>query len=227
MKRALAAVTLVLVANGVLLLLGASERSAPATLTTVEVCASHLTGGPGSDEPPTLRLDLAHDSAPVPAGLDAGGLRALGFSEAALAAVGRRQRAEYRAPFDRPAWVRLRQRREPDWTLVAVEVAPRRELLRPDTSSLIVPGLVALRAHWRPPPADSGHVHGARPTPGEDESTVEPYVSELELSRLHLSRDQIATLRAELPDTAGCAITVEVVVAQGTRGGIWVAGVRQ
>jgi hypothetical protein len=44
--------------------------------------------------------------------------------------------------------------------------------------------------------------------------------------QLHLDRDQIASLRATLPDSAGCTITKQVVIAQGAKGGIWVEAVR-
>ena len=47
-------------------------------------------------------------------------------------------------------------------------------------------------------------------------------VDEVIPSMLHLDRDQIATLRAALPDSAGCVIPRRVRVAQGSNGGLWV-----
>ena len=44
--------------------------------------------------------------------------------------------------------------------------------------------------------------------------------------QLHLDREQIASLRATLPDSASCTITKQVVIAQGAKGGIWVEAVR-
>jgi hypothetical protein len=51
---------------------------------------------------------------------------------------------------------------------------------------------------------------------------VEPHVPELMLTRLHLDRRQIAELRQALPDTGSCLNPMEVVVAQGRKGGLWV-----
>ena len=81
MRRAIAAMALVVLANGVVLVSVGRERAAPATRTTVAVCARHVIGGGTSDEAPALRLWLAPESLSTPVGLDAAGLRSLVFAE--------------------------------------------------------------------------------------------------------------------------------------------------
>ena len=55
---------------------------------------------------------------------------------------------------------------------------------------------------------------------------IYPAVLEVIPVQLHLDRQQIATLRAALTDTAGCAVTRQAVIANGAKGGIWVEAVR-
>jgi hypothetical protein len=227
MKWAIAAMALVVVANGVVLVSAGRERSAAATLTTIEVCAGHLIGGGTSDEAPALRLRVAPDSLSIPPGLDAPGLRALGYPEAVIAAVGRERDSTFRWSRSRPAWVRLRQRSDSLREFAVVDVAPRRELLAPDSGSIVVRGLIGFRERRSeaPPGPMSGHDHAAMGRvrfPG----VIYSAVIELIPSQLHLDHRQIATLRAGLSDTAGCAVTRQAVIAGGTKGGIWVESVR-
>ena len=219
MKWAIAAVTLVVVANAVVLVSAGREQAAPATLVTVNACAAQLAGGSGSDVAPTLRLTLVRDSLATPPGLDAAGLMALGFSEAQVAAVGKPREKDARWSLERPAWVRLRQRDDSIRAFVAGEVAPRREQLALDSTSLVVRGLVGFRAEQSVPA--EGHQHGGGATPPSN-AVVYPAVTEVIPSLLHLDREQIATLRAALPDSAGCATTRRVVIAEGANGGLWV-----
>lgn len=215
MRSALAAIALIVAANTVVFVSARRERSAPATATTVEVCAAHLIGGAGSDDPPALRLTLVRDTSTTPRGLDSAGLRALGFGQADIAKAGQPRVDSARWTRERPAWVRLRQLDDSLRRFHAIEVAPRREQLTPDSTSLIIRGLVAIRWLRVGPP----HQH-ADGSPAED--IVYPVVDEVIPSMLHLDRDQIATLRAALPDSAGCAIPRRVRVAQGSNGGLWV-----
>jgi hypothetical protein len=227
MKWAGAAVALVILANGWALISTARERAAPATRLTIDVCASHLVGGAGSDEPPALRLPVAPESLATPAGLDPPGLRALGFPDAAISAVGKERDSLFHRPRPRPAWVRLRQGHDSLEQWVVVEVAPRRELLARDSTSILVRGLVSFRVRMRGPPPGpaAGHDHAAMGrlgTPG----VIYPAVAEVIPSQLHLDRRQIAVLRGALADTAGCAVKQHAVIASGARGGIWVEAVR-
>jgi len=220
MKWAIGAIALVVVANGIVLVSAARERAAPATFATIDVCAGHLIGGGTSDEPPALNLEVAPESLSTPPGLDAAGLRALGFAEAAIAAVGKQRDSTFRWPRPRPAWVRLRQRNDSLERWAAVEVAPRRELLGSDSASIVVRGLVAFRESWSGPPGRP--VAGRVRTPG----AIYPAVAELIPSQLHLDRQQMAFLRASLTDTAGCATKRQALIANGANGGIWVESVR-
>ena len=228
MRWAIAAMVLAVVANGVVLVSAGRERAAPAILTTLDVCAGHLVGGGTSDEAPALRLVVAPDSLLTPAGLDAPGLGALGFTEAVIAAVGRERDSTFRWPRARPAWVRLRQQSDSLRQLAVDEVAPRREQLARDSASVVVRGRVSLRIRRSGPPPSPGpgHDHAAadrlRP-PG----VIYPAVIELIPSRLHLDRVQSATLEGVmLTDTAGCAGRKQAVIANGVNGGIWVESVR-
>jgi hypothetical protein len=226
MKWAIAAIALVVVANGFVLVTSGRERAAPANLATVNVCAGHLIGGRNSDVPPALRLAVVAESLSLPAGLDGPGLRALGFTEPAIAAVGRERDSTFRWPRSRPVWVRLRQRSDSLAQWAVVEVAPRRELLAPDTASIVVRGLVSFRVRWSGPPPEvtAGHQHGVAGRlrmSGE----VYPAVTEVIPSQLHLDRSQIATLRGALGDSAGCVVKQQAVIANGAKGGIWVDAV--
>ena len=221
MKWAIGAVALVVVANGVVLVSAGREHAAAATMATVEVCASHLMGGAGSDDPPALGLKVVRDTLRTPRGLDSAGLRALGFDQAAIAKLGRPRVDTARWTLERPAWVRLRQRDDSLRQFEAAEVAPRREQLAPDSTSLIVRGLVAVRWLRVGPPRPPADGAGAPPP-----DIIYPVVDEVIPSMLHLDRHQIANLRAALPDSAGCTITKQVVIAQGAKGGIWVEAVR-
>ena len=227
MRWAIAAMVLAVVANGIVLVSVGRERAAPATLTTIDVCAGHLIGGGPSDEPPALRLAVAPESLSTPAGLDAPGLRALGFREAVIAAIGRERDSTFRWPRARPAWVRLRQRSDSLAQLAVVEVAPRRELLPRDTATIVVRGLVSLRVHGSgpPPSAGPGHDHAAAGR-GRTPGTIYPAVSAPIPSQLHLDRLQIAVLGGLLIDTVGCAVKKQAVIASGANGGIWVESVR-
>ncbi len=227
MKRAIAAMALVVVANGFVLVSAGRERAAPATFTTIEVCAGHIVGGGTSDEPPALKLSVSEDSVPTPPGLDAAGLRALGQDEAMIAAMGRTRDSTFRRPRPRPAWVRLRQRADSleQWTVA--EVAPRRELLAPDSASIVIRGMVGVRELRSGPPPEgmAGHQHGPR-GPDQRPRVIYPAVVEVIPFQLHLDRHQIATLRAALTDTTGCGVTKQAVIANGAKGGIWVESVR-
>jgi hypothetical protein len=227
MKWAIAAIALVAVANGFVLVSAGRERAGPATLTPIEVCAGQLVGGGTSDEAPALELSLARDSVTTPPGLDAAGLRALGEDEAMITAMGRVRDSTFRWPRTRPAWVRLRQR--PDsleqWAVVAV--APRRELLAPDSASIVIRGRVGVREFRSGPVPEGMAGHQHRPMGGDSRPRViYPAVVEVIPFQLHLDRQQIATLRAALTDTTGCAVTKQAVIANGATGGIWVEAVR-
>jgi hypothetical protein len=227
MRWAIAAMALVVVANGVVLVSAGREHAAPATLTTIDVCAGHLIGGGASDEPPALRLVVAPESLSIPTGLDTPGLRALGFAEAVIAAVGKQRDSTFRWPRARPAWVRLRQRSDSLEQLAAVEVAPQRERLARDSASIVVRGLVGVqeRRSAPPPSPESGHDHAAMGrvrAPG----VIYPAVLELFPFQLHLDRLQMATLRSALTDTVGCTVKKRAVIARGANGGIWVEAIR-
>ena len=227
MKWALAAIALVVVANGVVLVSAGRERAAPASRTTIDVCAGHLIGGGTSDEPPGLKLEIAPESLSIPAGLDAPGLRALSFAEALIAAVGRDRDSTFRWPRSRPAWVRLRQRSDSLQLLAVAQVAPLRDRLARDSASIVVRGLVGIRERRSGPQPGppSGHDHAAMDrlrAPG----VLYPAVLELIPAQLHLDRRQMATLRSTLADTAGCARKRQAVIANGANGGIWVEAVR-
>jgi hypothetical protein len=145
---------LMVVVNAAVLLPVRQERMAAATLTTIDVCPDHLIGGGSSDEPPALRLILVPESLSTPAGLDAEGLRTLGFSEAATAAVGGQRDSTFHWPPARPAWLRLHPREDSSGQLAVVEVAPRRELLARDSGSIVIRGLIGLReSRTGPPPS--------------------------------------------------------------------------
>ncbi len=227
MRRAIAAMGLVVLANGIVLISAQRERAAPATRTTVAVCAMHVIGGGTSDEAPALRLWLAPEPLSTPAGLDASGLRALGFAERVVAAVGRERDSTFRAPRARPAWVRLRQRSDSleEWN--AVEVHPLGARPVPDSTSIVLRGLVAIRERPTAPPPDSagGHDHAAMPR-AHPTGVVHPFVIELIPSQLHLDHQQIAILRSGLSDTATCAVKRQAVIVTGANGGIWVESVR-
>jgi hypothetical protein len=225
MKSAGAAIALVVLANGFVLVSVRRERAAPATRTTIEVCAPHLVGGGTSDEPPALRLNLAPDSLSTPAGLDPAGLRALGFAETVITTVGRERDSTFRRPRSRPAWVRLRQQADSLGQWAVIEVAPRRELLARDSAAIVVRGLVGVRERWSGPPPGgmAGHEHGG---PMRTSGMIYPVVSELIPQKLHLDRLQISELRGALTDRVGCELTKQVVIANGAHGGIWVESLR-
>lgn len=227
MKWAIAAIALVVVANGVVLVSAGRERAAPATLATIDVCAEHLIGGGTSDDPPALRLEIAPEPLARPAGLDATGLRALGFAETVIAAVGRERDSTFRWPRARPAWVRLRQRRDSLGRWAVAQVAPLRARLARDSTSIVVHGLVGLQERRRAPPPDpaTGHDHAAPGRVGRP-GVIQPAVLELIPVQLHLDRRQMAALRSALPDTAGCARKWQAVIANGASGGIWVEAIR-
>jgi hypothetical protein len=224
MKWGFAAAALVVVANGIVLVSAGRERAAPGTLTAIDVCATHLIGGGNSDDPPALRLTIAPDSLATPGGLDPAGLRALGFAEAAIAAVGTGRDSTLRSPRARPAWVRLRQQDDSLRRFAVTEVAPRREGLAPDSLSLIVRGRVAFRQRPVVPPPGPGAEH--HPAGVSARVVVYPAVIEVIPAQLHLDRRQIAELRNALPGSAGCGATRQAMIAHGARGGIWVEALR-
>jgi hypothetical protein len=227
MRWAIAAIALVIVANGVVLAAAGRERAGPATFTTIDVCAGHVRGGGASDEPPALRLALAPESLWTPAGLDAPGLRTLGFPDAAIAAVGKERDSTFHRPRARPAWVRLRQRSDSLEQFAVVEVARRRDQLARDSTSILVRGLVSVRERWvAPPPGpgpgqDRAAAGGLRPT-----GLIHPAVIELIPSQLHLDRGQAAALRVLRADSSACAVRRHAVIANGANGGIWMESVR-
>lgn len=227
MRWAIAAIALVVVANGVALVSAGRERAAPATLATIDVCAGHLIGGGSSDEPPALRLEVAPEPLARPAGLDTPGLRALGFAETVIAAVGRERDSTFRWPRARPAWVRLRQRTDSLGQLAVAQVAPRRELLASDSASFVLRGRVGVQERRSPPPRNppGGHDHAAMGRVGRP-GVIHPAVLELIPVQLHLDRRQMATLRSTLTDTIGCAQQRQAVIANGAKGGIWVKAIR-
>jgi hypothetical protein len=229
MKWALAGAALVILANGLVLVSTARERSGPVTRTAVLACDADLRGGPGSNDPPGFRLTMAPESLTAIPGLDSAGLVALGFDRQSVAAVGRTRDTTFRWRRPRPAWVRLRQTGEADSRFMPVEVAARREQLVPDSATIIVRGLIGIREHLTapvvaPPPAPGGgHDHATVP-PGYVPGILVPAVNEVIPHVLHLDRGQIAALRAALPDSAGCA-PGKLVIASGRRGGLWVEAV--
>jgi hypothetical protein len=227
MKYAVAAIALIVVANGAVLVSVRRERLAPATLATIDVCPDQLIGGGSSDEPPALRLTLALDSLPTPPGLEAAGLRALGFSEAATAAVGRQRDSTFRWPRARPAWLRLRSREDSPGQLAVAEVAPRRELLARDSGSIVIRGLIGLRERWNGPPpnAGAGHEHSAEGRP-RTSGVIYPAVTELIPYRLHLDKRQVEALREAFSGAVGCGVRKRAVIGNGADGGIWVESVR-
>ncbi len=107
-----------------------------------------------------------------------------------------------------------------------IGVAFRRQLLSQDSISLIVQGRVGFREQRdAPPPASAGgaagHDHAAM-TRGHPPGLIYPAVIEVIPPLLHLDRQQIAALRAALPDSTGCSTKQRVQIATGASGGIWV-----
>ncbi len=226
MRRAIAAMVLVVLANGVVLVSARRERAAPAARTTVAVCARHIIGGGTSDDAPALRLWLAPESLSTPLGLDAAGLRSLGFAEKVIAAVGRERDSTFRSPRARPAWVRLRQRSDSlkEWS--AVEVHPLGARPVPDSTSMLLRGLVAIRERPASPPPDPapGHDHAAMVGP-RPAGVIHPVVIEVIPPQLHLDHRQIAILSSGPAETAWCEVQRQAVIVTGANGGIWVESV--
>jgi len=219
--------TLVVLANGLVLVSARRDRVAPAARTPVAVCARHIIGGGTSDEAPALRLWLAPESLSTPTGLDASDLRALGFAEQVVAAVGRERDSTFRSPRARPAWVRLRQRSDSLHEWSAVEVQPPGARPAPDSTSVVLHGLVVIRERPTAPPPDSapGHDHAAMPR-AHPAGVVHPFVIEVIPPQLHLDHRQIATLRSGLAESAGCEVQRQAVIVTGANGGLWVESVR-
>jgi hypothetical protein len=227
MKWAIAAAALVVVANGLVLVPVQRERSAPVSRTTIHVCPEQVHGGGEADEPPAVRLRLRPDAGPTPAGLDSAGLRALGFSERAVAGVGKARDSTFRWGRGRPAWVRLREATDSLGTLMVVEVAARREQLVPDSSSFRMRGIVALRERWsEATPADTSGPEPHRPVPGDGRGVVYPVVAQLMPGELHLDRQQIVAVRSAFGGSGVCAPPAPLQIANGAGGGVWVVGVR-
>ncbi|MBK7925475.1 MAG: hypothetical protein IPJ95_17885 [Gemmatimonadetes bacterium] len=168
MRWALGGIALVVVANAIALVPARRERAEPAAFSTIALCPGQLVGGAGSDLAPAIRLVLAPDSGPPAPGLDAEGLRALGFTERVIAVIGQERPTGFHWPSPRPAWVRLRQAPEDSLRqFVAAEVRPRRELLVADSGSIVIRALVGLRQRMAAPaaPPTEGHDHGGAARP--------------------------------------------------------------
>lgn len=226
MKRALAAVAVVLLANALVLGSVAREHAGPVTRTTITVCAPHLLGGAGSDAAPAIRLTLDQDPTITPAGLDSAGLRALGFSGEAAGASGKLRDSSFLWPRQRPAWVQLRQREDSVRRFSVTEVAARREQLAPDSLSLIVRGIIGFHEKRDEPPRDSsGHQHGPPPAPGKP-GIVYPMVDRIIPFDLHLDHAMLAALRAAIPPDSGCGAARPVVIATGAQGELWIEEAR-
>jgi hypothetical protein len=220
MKWALAAAALVVAADAAVLIPAARERATPATRVTVAVCASHLIGGGSSGAPPALQLRIAPESLPGAPGLDSAGLRALGFTARMAAAMGKARDSTFRWPRPRPAWVRLRQQRDSLARFAIVQVAPRRALLAPDSTSIVIRARVGASVLFSEVPR--GPSGGGIRAPGRLYPTVEEVIP----FQLHLDRRQSTALARALSGTSGCAVTQSAVIAVGGRGGIWVESVR-
>jgi len=199
MKWTVIPIAFVAAVNAVVLVSVAREGAAPAAFATIDVCRGEVQGGGTSNEPPDLLLRRAADSL-TPRGLDSAGLRALGFSEAVIAAIGRPRDSTFRWPRPRPAWVLLRQEAKSASLerFVVVAVAPRRDGLVPDSTSLLLRGRVGISDH--------------------------PFVAELIPSSLHLDREQSTALH-HAAASVGCGRVGSVVIASGAYGGIWVQSV--
>lgn len=222
MRRAIGGVVLVVAANTIALVPVRQERARPATLAPVSICSRQLVGGPGSDMAPAIRLELAPDSGPPAPGLDAAGLRALGFTDRVIAVIGQERPTGFHWPSPRPAWVRLRQAPEDSLhQFVVAEVRPRREQLAADSGSILIRGLVGLRQRMVPSP--EGHQHGGA-APATVPAPLTPGVLEVLPRELHLDWAQVTALRAVRDDSTACGGARRVRVAQGAEGGIWVVG---
>ncbi|MBK6781471.1 MAG: hypothetical protein IPI38_17065 [Gemmatimonadetes bacterium] len=227
MRWALGGIALVVVANAIALVPARRERAEPAAFSTIALCPGQLVGGAGSDLAPAIRLVLAPDSGPPAPGLDAEGLRALGFTERVIAVIGQERPTGFHWPSPRPAWVRLRQAPEDSLRqFVAAEVRPRRELLVADSGSIVIRALVGLRQRMAAPaaPPTEGHDHGGAARPPVP-ALMSASVLELLPSQLHLDWAQVTALRALPGDSTACGGARRVRIANGAEGGIWVAGV--
>lgn len=222
MKWALVAAGIVVLANGVTIGQAARARGpAPVRLATVTVCARRVIGGPGSDIAPALHLDFTVDTLAPPDGLEAEGLRALGFGAQEIASIGAPPDSGYRPRPVRPAWLRLRQGSDSLRRLVVAEVRPALAALAPDTGSIVLRGSVGIRYRWVPPDrAAGGHDHGggAAVRPGVMAATV----VELFPARLHLNRAQVRALQALPNDSTTCGGERRVTIAGATGGALWV-----
>jgi hypothetical protein len=223
MKRLILPVAIIVGANAVVLTLAARERAAPATPATVTVCADLLVGGENDrNRPPALLLTLAPDSAGTTAGLDSAGLRALGFSAQVAEKAGKLRNFDDPWPRQRPAWVRLRQGHDSLHRFQAVEVAARREQLAPDSTSIVVLGIIGLVEHLPDQEPGSGaHEHGG-PRPPRVPGILRASVVQVMPRELHLDHALMTDLRRTIPAAPGCGPTMQVVARQGRGGGIWV-----
>ena len=215
MRWAAGALALVVTANAVVLISAQRERRVPVSRVTIDVCAAHLAGGGSTSQPPALRLLLAPDSLPLPPGLDSAGLRALGFAAHLATAMGHEADSTFRWPRPRPAWVRLRQTADSLARFSVARVAPRRELLAPDTTSIVIRARIWVRQRFGEPSEDGVRSRGV----------LYPTVVEIIPSELHLDRHQSAALTSALSGATGCAARRRVVIATGKRGGTWVDSV--
>jgi hypothetical protein len=218
MKWALIAAAGVIAVNAIVLVEVARERAAPASQTTIDICGADLVGGGTSDEPPALLLRIATDTFPLPSGLEASGLRSLGFSGDAIAAVGRPPDSTFRWPPQRPAWIRLRQQGGSLERFEVVAVAALRADRVQDSTSLVVRGRVGLSVRYR-------KSRGGPATPVPGQGVLTPVVVEIIPAALHLSRSQNAALRRST-QAGGCGTIGRAVIASGANGGIWVESVK-
>jgi hypothetical protein len=210
MKWGVAAVALVVVANGIGILPARHERNGTLSMIEIRVCADNLVGGATPDAPLRLRLDLATDSTgtAVP-GLDVNGLQALGFPHEVAGAIGGPFPTRPRGLALRPAWVRIRQQDAPQSRFVVVAVAPTLAALPRDSSSLVIRGLVGLTPITR----------------GGADRILTPMVREVLPAELHLDHFQVTVLQGARHEPTPCAAGLKAELANGAAGGVWVEAV--
>jgi hypothetical protein len=209
MRWAVTAAGLVIAANAIVLVPVARDH--PVARVTIDVCAAAVIGGRQSQQAPALRLETVTDS--LTAGLDAAGLQALGFDATVARALGRTRDSAFWSPRDRPAWLLLRQGQDSLGRFSVVAVAPRRELLAPDSTSFVTRARVGVRYRFA--------TLGDRANASLFASVVEVMPSEL-----HLDRRQIAGLGEASPKASGCRPRGRAVIATGARGGIRVESIQ-
>ncbi len=227
MKWAILAAGLVIASNGAVLISVFREDRSLAHRVTIDVCGANTVGGERSNQAPALRLETVTDSATT--GLDAAGLKALGFDEGVAAALARPRDSTFRWPRERPAWVALRQRGDSLKRFGVVAVASRREQLVPDSSSFVIRARVGIRFRSDPSPGGgpeaAPHQHGAPDTGRTSSRRLQAAVVEVIPSELHLNREQAGALREAAPKATGCRPRGRAVIASGANGRIWVESI--